>query len=124
MKILVVDDEPALGRLCREELEDEGYDVATACTGAEAMESFRRGTPDLVVLDIKLPDVDGLELLARMKKIRQDVPVIMHTAFDYMYDLARGISDAYVVKSGDFSELRAVVRRVIEENRKPKNAGT
>lgn len=118
MKILVVDDEPNLGRLCREELEEDGYEVSVASTGADAMERFRRERPDLVVLDIKLPDIDGLELLALMKEIRQEVPVIMHTAFDYMYDLACDASDAYVVKSGDFSELRTAVRRIIEERRK------
>lgn len=124
MKILVVDDEPALGRLCKEELEDEGYEVDTARTGIGAMESFRRENFDLVVLDIKLPDMDGLELLARMKEIREDIPVIMHTAFDYMYDLARESADAYVVKSGDFRELRAAVTRILKDTRKREEAGS
>ncbi len=123
MKILVVDDEPNLGRLCREELEEDGYEVSIIATGAGAMESFRRESPDLVVLDIKLPDIDGLELLALMKEIRGDVPVIMHTAFDYMYDLACDTSDAYVVKSGDFRELRATVRRIINERREKEEHG-
>jgi DNA-binding response OmpR family regulator len=115
MKILVVDDEVPIRRLCKEELEEEGYEVVTARTGAEAMESFRRESPGLVVLDIKLPDVDGLELLARMKEIRRNVPIIMHTAFDYMYDLACETADAYVVKSGDFRELKAAIRRIVKE---------
>ncbi|MEJ2697514.1 MAG: response regulator [Candidatus Sulfobium sp.] len=117
MKILVVDDDPDLGRLCKEELEEEGYEVMTAFTGAGAMETFRRENPELVVLDIKLPDVDGLELLTRMKEIRRNVPVIMHTAFDYMYDLACDTSDAYVVKSGDFRELKAAVKRIVNKRR-------
>jgi DNA-binding response OmpR family regulator len=117
MKILVVDDDPDLGRLCKEELEEEGYEVMTAFTGAGAMETFRRENPELVVLDIKLPDVDGLELLTRMKEIRRNVPVIMHTAFDYMYDLACDTSDAYVVKSGDFRELKAAVKRIVNKHR-------
>lgn len=115
MKILVVDDEPDLGRLCKEELGDEGYDVAVADTGIKAMELFRREKPDLVILDIKLPDMDGLELLARIKEIRQGVPVIMHTAFDYMYDLAQENSDAYVVKSSDFRELKTTIRRILKQ---------
>lgn len=117
MKVLVVDDEPNLGRLCKEELEEEGYEVVTVSTAIQAMESFRRESPDLVVLDIKLPDMDGLELLARMKEVRQDVPVVMHTAFDYMYDLAIEASDAYVVKSGDFRELKEAVKRITERRR-------
>jgi DNA-binding response OmpR family regulator len=123
MKILVVDDEQPIRRLCKEELEEEGYEVVTARTGAEAMESFAREGPDLVVLDIKLPDVDGLELLTLMKESRRDVPVIMHTAFDYMYDLAQEASDAYIVKSGDFSELKAAVRHIIKERRETEEHG-
>lgn len=123
MKILVVDDERPIRRLCKEELEEDGYEVSAAGTGAEAMEAFRRESPDLVILDIKLPDMDGLELLAFMKEIRPGVPIVMHTAFDYMYDLARGTSDAYVVKSGDFRELRAVVGRMVKGGSGRKDAG-
>ncbi len=115
MKILVVDDSEDFRILCKYELEDAGYEVIMAGTGARAMESFRKDNPDLVVLDIKLPDMDGLELLGRMKVISADVPVIMHTAFDYMYDLACDASDAYVVKSADFRELKDTITQVTKE---------
>jgi DNA-binding response OmpR family regulator len=115
MKILVVDDSEDFRILCKYELEDAGYEVIMAGTGARAMESFRKDNPDLVVLDIKLPDMDGLELLGRMKEISADVPVIMHTAFDYMYDLACDASDAYVVKSADFRELKDTITQVTKE---------
>jgi DNA-binding response OmpR family regulator len=114
MKILIVDDNENFRILCRYELEDAGYEVVMAETAARGMESFRKEKPDLVVLDIKLPDMDGLELLGRIKEINNDVPVIMHTAFDYMYDLACDASDAYVVKSADFRELKSRIAQVIK----------
>ncbi len=121
MKILIVDDNEDFRVLCKYELEDAGYEVVMAGTAAGAMESFRREKPDLVVLDIKLPDMDGLELLGRIKESGSDVPVIMHTAYDYMYDLASEISDAYVVKSADFRELTRRIAQLLTE-RGPKQA--
>ncbi len=114
-KILIVDDNEDFRVLCRYELEDAGYGVVMAGTAAGAMESFRKEKPDLVVLDIKLPDMDGLELLGRIKDSRSDVPVIMHTAYDYMYDLACDIADAYVVKSADFRELTRRIAQLLAE---------
>jgi DNA-binding response OmpR family regulator len=114
MKILIVDDNEDFRILCRYELEDAGYEVVMAGTAARAMESFRKEKPDLVILDIKLPDMDGIELLGRIKEMKSDVPVIMHTAFDYMYDLACDISDAYVVKSADFRELKSRIAQVLK----------
>jgi DNA-binding response OmpR family regulator len=114
MKILIVDDSEDFRILCKYELEDAGYTVITAGSAAAAMESFRKENPDLVILDIKLPDMDGLELLGRMKENRSDVPVIMHTAYDYMYDLACDVSDAYVVKSADFRELKRRIAQVMK----------
>jgi DNA-binding response OmpR family regulator len=113
IKILIVDDNEDFRTLCRYELEDAGYEIVTAGTAAGAMESIREEKPDLVVLDIKLPDMDGLELLGRIKRMKDPVPVIMHTAFDYMYDLACDISDGYVVKSADFSELKNRLAEVL-----------
>jgi DNA-binding response OmpR family regulator len=112
MKILLVDDNEDFRLLCKYELQDAGYDVMMAGTAVGAMESFRKEKPDLVVLDIKLPDMDGLELLDRMKEINNNIPVIMHTAFDYMYDLARDLSNAYVVKSADLRELKDTISRL------------
>jgi DNA-binding response OmpR family regulator len=116
MKILIVDDNEDFRTLCRYELEDAGYEVVMAGTAARAMETFRKEKPELVILDIKLPDMDGIELLGRIKEIKNDVPVIMHTAFDYMYDLACDISDAYVVKSADFHELKSRIAQVIKSS--------
>jgi two-component system alkaline phosphatase synthesis response regulator PhoP len=116
VKILIVDDNEDFRTLCRYELEDAGYEIVMAGTAAGAMESLRKEKPDLVILDIKLPDIDGLELLGRIKEIKNAVPVIMHTAFDYMYDLACDISDGYVVKSADFRELKSRIAEVLKNS--------
>jgi len=67
MKILVVDDDLHIQRLYKEELTEEGYDVVVAANGVEAMEKFDSENPDLVTLDIRLPDVDGIHLLLRLQ---------------------------------------------------------
>ena len=114
-KILVVEDEESMARLCREELEDEGYEVMVALTGLKGLEFFKSVTPDLVTLDIKLPDLDGMELLRQMKALRPEVPVIILTTYDYMYDFMVCDADAYLVKSPDFSALKNKIKAALEE---------
>jgi DNA-binding response OmpR family regulator len=113
MKVLIVDDDPHIRRLYREELEDEGYEVVVAGTGAEAMELFEREDPDLVTLDILMPDVDGIRLLRQMKEKKPRIPIIMSTAYDYRDDFAVWASDAYIVKSAELAELKAAVRELL-----------
>jgi DNA-binding response OmpR family regulator len=115
MKILIVDDDEHILRLYREELEEEGYEVATAQTGAKGLELFERENPDLVTLDILIPDVDGITLLRRMKEMRPRVPIIMSTAYDYRDDFAVWASEAYIVKSADLSELKNMIRKLLGE---------
>ncbi len=114
MKILIVDDDQNILRLYKEELEEEGYNVVTASTGQEAMEQFERESPDLVTLDILLPDVDGIKLLRQMKEKRPRMPVIMSTAYDYRDDFAVWASEAYIVKSSDLSELKNTIKKLME----------
>ena len=113
-KILVVDDEAHVCRLYREELEDAGYRVATACSGREALELVRTFQPDLVTLDIKMPDMDGIEVLRRLKSLRRDLPVVLCTAYgDYAQDFQVWASDAYIVKSADLTELKETIQRIL-----------
>ena len=74
MKILIVDDDQNILRLYKEELEEEGYTVVTASNGEEALAQFEKENPDLVTLDILLPDVDGIKLLRQMKEKRPRMP--------------------------------------------------
>jgi two-component system alkaline phosphatase synthesis response regulator PhoP len=117
-KILVVDDEPQIARVLRGYLESVGFRVATAYNGAEAMAALRHDAPDLVVLDLTMPDMDGLDV-ARAIRRGSDVPIIMLTArveeTDRLIGLELGADD-YVAKPFSPREVvarvRAVLRRV------------
>lgn len=112
MKILIVDDDQNILRLYKEELEEEGYSIVTASNGQEALEQFEKESPDLVTLDILLPDIDGIKLLRQMKEKRPRMPIIMSTAYDYRDDFAVWASEAYIVKSSDLNELKATIKRL------------
>lgn len=114
MKILIVDDDQNILRLYKEELEEEGYAVITASNGNEAIERFEKEDPDLVTLDILLPDIDGIKILRQMKEKKPRLPVIMSTAYDYRDDFAVWASEAYIVKSADLTELKATIKKLIE----------
>jgi len=115
MKILVVDDDEHIRRLYKEEFEDEGYTVIVASNGEEAIELFDKEAPDIVTLDILLPDIDGIRLLRQMKEKRPKVPIIMSTAYDYRDDFAVWASEAYIVKSSDLEELKSMIKNLLEK---------
>lgn len=114
-KVLIVEDNEDLSLLCKIELEEEGYITMTASNAAAGTTLFIREKPDLVILDIKLPDKDGLQLLDELKMLRSEIPVIMHTSFDFMYDFAAEAADAYVVKSSDMTNLKKIIRKLLQE---------
>src|SRR5512135_691303 len=113
MKILIVDDDQNILRLYKEELEEDGYIVVTASNGQEALEQFDRESPDLVTLDILLPDIDGIKLLRQMKEKRPRMPIIMSTAYDYRDDFAVWASEAYIVKSAELSDLKETIKKLL-----------
>ncbi|GAB4541912.1 MAG: response regulator [Thermodesulfovibrionia bacterium] len=115
MKLLVVDDDINIQRLYKEELEEEGYDVIIAGTGKDALEMFEKESPDIVTLDILMPDIDGISLLRKMKEMNSKIPIIMSTAYDYRDDFAVWASEAYIVKSSDLSELKRTIKKLISE---------
>lgn len=115
-KLLVVDDESSIRLLYSQELSDEGHQVVTAASAAEAAERLAESDFDLVVLDIKLKNESGLELLQRMVKERHAMPVIICTAFScYKDDFSAWLADGYVVKSSDLQELKDEIKRVLEK---------
>ncbi len=112
--ILVVDDEEHIRLLFKEELEDEGYGVELASNGLEALDKLKRTPFSLVVLDIKMPGMDGIQTLGEIKKINKDLPVILCSAYgEFKQDFSSWVSDGYVVKSADTSELKDMIRRVL-----------
>ena len=111
-KILVVDDEESIHLLYREELEEDGYQVVSAMNGEEGLRIFEEEKPDLVILDINMPGLDGIEVLRQMKQSRPDIPVILSSAYpEYKQDLASWASDDYIVKSFNLDELKESVKR-------------
>ena len=114
-KILVVDDEEPIRLLYEEELTDEGYTVITAAAGRGLLERIEEERPDLVILDIKLADADGLDLLQEIRNTYYDLPVILCSAYEvFKGDVKTVAADAYVVKSSDLSPLKKAVRRALE----------
>ena len=116
--ILVVDDEPKILQLCRDYLERAGFDVATTGLGEAALATLRAARPDLVVLDLGLPDRDGLDVI-RILRRESNIPIIILTARGEESDRLVGLelgSDDYIVKPFSPKELvarvRAVLRRV------------
>lgn len=115
MKLLIVDDDTNIQRLYKEELEEEGYHVVIAGTGKEALELFETEKPDVVTLDILMPDIDGISLLRKMKELNPKIPIIMSTAYDYRDDFAVWASEAYIVKSSDLDELKNTIRKLVNQ---------
>ena len=113
-KILLVDDDESIQLLYQEELREEGYDVVSAMNGEEALEQFRQEEPDLVILDIQMPGLNGIEVLRQLKMINSAIPVILSSAYhEYKQDLGAWASDDYVVKSADSEDLKAAIRKHI-----------
>ena len=111
-KILLVDDEESIQLLYREEFADEGYAVISAFNGEEAIEKFTSEQPDLVILDIQMLGMNGIEVLRQMQMMNAEVPVILSSAYhEYKQDLGAWASDEYVVKSADIDELKRAVRK-------------
>jgi len=116
-KILVVDDDLGMRLLYSRELADEGYDVSCASSPREALEQFRSGHPDLVILDIRLPGMDGLEVLGRMLSIDRKTPIVLLSAYSfYRENFLSWAADAYLSKSSDTSELKRIVKRLLKNS--------
>ena len=113
-KILVVDDEEHIRLLFKEELEDEGYAVDLASNGLEALDRLQASAYSVVVLDIKMPGMDGIQTLTEIKKVNKDQAVILCSAYgEFKQDFASWASDGYIVKSADTRELKETIKRVL-----------
>ena len=117
-KILVVEDEEGLRLLYEEELKAEGYEVLTARNGKEAIEQLAKGKPDLIILDIVMPVMDGIEALGRIVGKDRKIPIILNSSYPgYRQDFMSWAADAYITKSIDLGELKDKVRELLEKGR-------
>ena len=113
-RIMVVDDEENIRFLYKEELEDEGFTVELAKNGEEALEKLPEFKPDLITLDIKMPGMNGIEVLKRIREQDRQLPIVLCSAYgEYKQDFTTWASDAYVVKCADLSELKTTIRRLL-----------
>ena len=112
--ILVVDDDEAIRTLLQEELQDEGYKILIAINARDALKMVETEPLDLVILDIRMPGMDGLEALPRILGIKEGLPVIMNTAYSqYQDSFMSWAADAYVVKSSDLTELKEKIKELV-----------
>ena len=117
-RILLVDDDQNIRRYYTEELSDDGHQVSAVASGHQLLRTIDLFKPDVVVLDIKLVDYDGLELLKEIRNEYYNLPVILCSAFEtYKYDLRSISADYYVVKSFDLSELKTMIKRAVEAHK-------
>jgi DNA-binding NtrC family response regulator len=113
-RLLVADDEKNLRELYKTELEDEGYEVMTAANAAEVLKLLEGGDYDVVVLDIKMPGMSGIDLLQKIMARDKRQPVILNTAYpSYRDNFMTWPAEAYVVKSADTTELKSAVKKVL-----------
>jgi two-component system response regulator MprA len=119
-RVLVVDDDKAVRESLRRSLEFNGYDVSMACDGAEALAGIAVASPDVVVMDVMMPRLDGIEATKALRKAGNDVPIIVLTARDAVGDRVEGLdagADDYLTKPFALQELlarlRALLRRVV-----------
>jgi two-component system OmpR family response regulator len=119
IRVVVIDDEDALSDLLSMALRYEGWDVQTASTGRAGLKAIREHRPDVVVLDIMLPDLDGLSVLAELRAAGNDVPVLFLTAKDAVSDRVTGLTiggDDYVTKPFSLEELVARLRALLRRS--------
>jgi len=115
-RILIVDDEANLRLLYRRELEEQGHEVIEASSAEDGVRAFENDNPALVVLDVRMPGMNGLEAMARILDRDRRVPIVLNTAFDsYRDDFTSWAADAYVTKGPDTAELTATIHRLLEE---------
>jgi len=117
-KLLIVDDEKNIRLLYKREFEFEGYEIELAENGMECLRKIESFKPDLVILDIRMPGIDGLETLNQILGKNNVLPVVINSAYSsYKDNFMSWSADAYVVKSSDLTELKTKVKELLAESR-------
>jgi CheY-like chemotaxis protein len=114
--VLVADDEQGICKLYHRELKEEGYDVVFASNGPEAIEKAKTSSPDLVIMDIRMPGMDGIEAMGRILEENNELPIVINTAYSaYKESFLSWSADAYLTKSSDLTELKETIHTLLEE---------
>jgi two-component system, response regulator, stage 0 sporulation protein F len=112
--ILLVEDDKNQSLLYEQELRQEGYEIITAFNGKEALEKVQEQLPDIIIMDINMPKMDGIEAMGRILSNNKNVPVIINTAYsNYKDSFMSWAADAYIVKSSDLSEIKSKIKEVL-----------
>jgi CheY-like chemotaxis protein len=112
--ILLVEDEKNQRLLYEQELRFEGYKIVTAADGKEAMKKVQEQPPDLIIMDINMPNMDGIDAMGKILSKNKQVPIIINTAYSsYKDSFMSWAADAYVVKSSDLSVLKSKIKEVL-----------
>jgi DNA-binding response OmpR family regulator len=117
--LLVVEDDIHQAQLYKQELEEEGYNIILAHDGHEALKKLEENKVELVVLDISMPGMDGIEALGKILGRDNTMPVIIHTAYAHYKDnFMTWTAEHYVIKSSDLGELKVKIREVLDQRKK------
>lgn len=112
--ILLVEDDKNQRLLYEQELKHDGYEVVTASDGKEALGKVQEQLPDIVIMDINMPKMDGIEAMGRILSKNKKVPVVINTAYsNYKDSFMSWAADAYIVKSSDLSEIKSKIKEVL-----------
>ena len=115
-KILVVDDEEPIRLLYQQELEEEGYAVEVAANAQEAFDILDKTPVDLVILDIKMPGMNGIEAMHKIVGKNKNIPIIVNSAYPHFKDsYMTWVAEDYVVKSSNLQELKDKVKQIINQ---------
>lgn len=116
-KILLVEDDSNQAVLYQQELEADGYEVVLVTNGREAIQKVEEDRPDLIVMDVSMPGMDGIEAMGRILSEHNTLPVILNTAYSsYKDNFLSWSADAYVIKSSDLEELKAAIKKLLAKN--------
>ncbi len=113
-KLLIVEDEKHQRELYAMEFEDEGYEVDQAANGKEAVDLVKKNRYDLVIMDIRMPEMDGIEALGKILSRDKKIPIVIYTAYsNYKSNFMTWTADAYVTKSSNLGEIKDKVREIL-----------
>ena len=117
--ILIVEDDNNQRLLYEQELKLEGYEIVTASDGKEALEKVQEQLPDIIIMDINMPKMDGIEAMGRILSKKKEIPIIINTAYsNYKDNFMSWAADAYIVKSSDLLELKNTVKEILAKKTK------